>query len=63
MKYALEIASGGKIFMPSFIKIGSGARKLLGEIHIQTHRQEGNLISLLPLFSDEGNWLKVVLGL
>jgi hypothetical protein len=50
MKYALEIASGGMIFMPSFIKTGSGVQKSSGEIHTQTHRHEGDLISLLPFF-------------
>jgi hypothetical protein len=30
MKYAVEMASGAMIYMPSFIKIGSGIRKLMG---------------------------------
>jgi hypothetical protein len=29
MKYAVEVASGGMIYIPSFIKIGSGVQKLL----------------------------------
>jgi hypothetical protein len=31
MKYAVEISSGAMIYIPSFIKIGSGIQKLLGE--------------------------------
>jgi hypothetical protein len=31
MKYAVEMASFGMIYIPSFIKIGSGILKLLGE--------------------------------
>jgi hypothetical protein len=30
MKYAVEIGSGGLIYMRSFIKIGSGIQKLMG---------------------------------
>jgi hypothetical protein len=29
MKYAIEMGSGGKIYIPSFIKIGSGIQKLI----------------------------------
>jgi hypothetical protein len=50
MKYALEFASGGMIFIPSFIEIGSDVQKFLGEIHIQTHRHEGDFISLVSFF-------------
>jgi hypothetical protein len=31
MKWAVEIGSGALIYMPSFIKIGSRIRKLMGE--------------------------------
>jgi hypothetical protein len=34
------------IYIPSFIKIGSGNKKLIGE-DSQTHRQHGDRISLL----------------
>jgi hypothetical protein len=34
MKYAVEMASGGMMYIPSFITIGSGIQKLLGEIHV-----------------------------
>jgi hypothetical protein len=41
MKYAVEMGSDAMIYTPSFITIGSG---------IQTHRQQGDLISLLSSF-------------
>jgi hypothetical protein len=37
MKYAVETASYGMIYIPSFIKIRSGFRKFLGKINIQAH--------------------------
>jgi hypothetical protein len=33
MKYAVEMGSGAVIYIPSFIKIGSGIEKLIGGIH------------------------------
>jgi hypothetical protein len=33
MKYAIEMGSGAMPYIPSFIKIGSGIRKLIGGIH------------------------------
>jgi hypothetical protein len=30
MKYAVEMGSGAMIYIPSFIKIGSGIQKLIG---------------------------------
>jgi hypothetical protein len=30
MKYAVEMSSGAIIYIPSFVKIGSGIRKLIG---------------------------------
>jgi hypothetical protein len=40
MKYAVEMGSGAAIYIPSFIKIGSGTQKLMGggEIHRHTYR-------------------------
>jgi hypothetical protein len=46
MKYAVEMGSGAMIYIPSFIKIGSGIRKLIVEIH----RQNGDRVSLLLFF-------------
>jgi hypothetical protein len=48
MKYAVEMGSGVMIYIPSFITTGSGIQKLLGG---RIHRQHGDLISLLLLFS------------
>jgi hypothetical protein len=39
MKYATEMASGAMIFIPSYIKSGSGIQKLVGEIHRYTDTQ------------------------
>jgi hypothetical protein len=37
MKYAVELDAGGMTYIPSFIKIGSGIQKLIGEgIHRHT---------------------------
>jgi hypothetical protein len=30
MKYAIEMGSGAMIYIPSFIKIGSGIQKMMG---------------------------------
>jgi hypothetical protein len=46
MKYSVEIDSGAVICTPSLIKIGSAIQKLIGR-DTQTHRQEGDRISLL----------------
>jgi hypothetical protein len=54
MKYAVEMGLGAVIYVPSFIKIGSGIQKLLIGIYRQTgthtHRQQRDLISLLCFF-------------
>jgi hypothetical protein len=33
MKYAVEVGSFTVVYIPSFVKIGSGIRKLVGGIH------------------------------
>jgi hypothetical protein len=33
IKYAVEMGSGAMIYIQSFIKTGSGIRKLIGEIY------------------------------
>jgi hypothetical protein len=58
MKYAFEITSGGMICIPSFVKMDSGVKILLRWIRIQTHRQEGDVISLL-FCSNKESWLKI----
>jgi hypothetical protein len=37
MKYAVEKGSGAMTYIPSFIKIGSGIQKLVGEGFTDTH--------------------------
>jgi hypothetical protein len=52
VKYAFEIGSGVMIYVPSFIKIGSGIQKVtMGDS--QTHRQHGHRISLLSLLKTD----------
>jgi hypothetical protein len=51
MKYVVEMGSGALIYIPSFIKIGSGIQKLFGGGgDSQTNREQGDLISLLYFF-------------
>jgi hypothetical protein len=52
MKYAVEMGSGAMIYIPSFIKIGSGIQKLIGGNRM-THRQQGDRISLLVFFQSK----------
>jgi hypothetical protein len=42
------MGSGAVIYVPNFIKIGSGVQSLIeGDTHTHTHEQKGNLINLL----------------
>jgi hypothetical protein len=36
VKYAVEMGSGAMIYIPGFIKIGSGIQKLIVDIHRHT---------------------------
>jgi hypothetical protein len=56
MKCAVEMGRGAMIYIRSFIKIGSGIRKLM-RVHIQTRREHGDRISLLLFFQNNGNRL------
>jgi hypothetical protein len=39
MTYSVEMASGGIVYIPGFIEIGAGVKKLLGgDTHTQTAR-------------------------
>jgi hypothetical protein len=40
MKYAVEMGSGAMIYIPSFMKTGSGTQKLIGGIHRHTDSME-----------------------
>jgi hypothetical protein len=45
MEYDVEIGFGATIYIPSFIKIGSGIEEVItGDT--QTHRQEGKRVSI-----------------
>jgi hypothetical protein len=55
MKYTVEMGSGGMIYLPSFIKIGSGIQRLMGGIH----RQHGDHVSLLSFFFNNESRLKI----
>jgi hypothetical protein len=46
------------IYIPSFIKIGSGIQRLLGGTDTKAHRQQGDLISLLLFFQNKQIRLK-----
>jgi hypothetical protein len=46
MKYAVEMGSGAMIYIPSFMKIGSGIQKLMG-VGIHRHRQHSDRINPL----------------
>jgi hypothetical protein len=60
MKYAVEMGSGAMIYIPSFRKIGSGIQKLIcGHSDTQTHRQRGDLISLLIFFQNKESRLRM----
>jgi hypothetical protein len=49
MEYAIEMDSSAVMYIPSFIKIGSGIQKLMGG-DSQSHRQHGARIRLLSFF-------------
>jgi hypothetical protein len=49
MKYDVEMGLGAMICIPGFIKTGSGIQKLMGGGEV--HRQRGDRISLLFIFS------------
>jgi hypothetical protein len=53
MKYTVEMGSDAIIYIPSFIKTGSGIQKLI----VGIHRQHGDLISLF-FFQNTGSRLK-----
>jgi hypothetical protein len=53
MKYNVEMDSGGMMYIPNFVKIGSGIQKLLLG-YTQARRQQDDLISLLLFFSKYG---------
>jgi hypothetical protein len=57
MKYAAEMGLGAMIYIPRFITIGSGIQKMItGDTF--THRQHGDLLSLLLFFQNKESRLK-----
>jgi hypothetical protein len=58
MKHAVEMGSSAMVYVPSFIKIGSGIQKLMGG---GTHRQHGDHISLLLFSQNKKRGLKLSL--
>jgi hypothetical protein len=54
---AVEMGSSVMIYIPGFKKIDSGIQKLLRG-YAQTHKQQGDLISLLLFFQDKESRLK-----
>jgi hypothetical protein len=40
MKYAVHMAVGALVYIPSFIKTGSGIQKVIGGIHRRTDNME-----------------------
>jgi hypothetical protein len=61
---AVEMGSGAMIYVPSFIKIGSGIQKLIGGgytyRHADTHMQEGELIRLHSFSENEHSRLETL---
>jgi hypothetical protein len=44
------MGSGAMIYVPNFVKIGSGVQQLIGGIHKHTHGHQRDLISLVYYF-------------
>jgi hypothetical protein len=57
MKHPVEMGSDAMIYIPSFIKFGSGNQKLIVR-DTQTQRQKGDLIGLLSFFKNKESRLK-----
>jgi hypothetical protein len=62
MKYAAEMGSGATTYVPSFIKLVQALESLSGEGG-QTHRQDGNRISLLLFLQNKDSGQKKKKGL
>jgi hypothetical protein len=58
VKYAVEMGLVVMIYIQSFIKIGSGIQTFIGG-DTQTHRQHGNLISLVLLLQNKKKRLRM----
>jgi hypothetical protein len=64
MKDAVEIDLGAMIYIPSFIKIGSGIRKLIRGAHIETDTHTDNRVISYVYYSfyfqNKENGLQIV---
>jgi hypothetical protein len=64
MNYAVEMGPGSLIYIPSLIKISLAIQKLIGGIHKQTHRdthrRQGDLISLLLFLQNKESRLIII---
>jgi hypothetical protein len=58
MKYVVVIGSGAMVYIPNYIKAGSGIQTLIRG-GTQPHRQQGDLISLLLVFQNKESRLKI----
>jgi hypothetical protein len=59
MNHAIQMGSGAMIYI-CFVKIDSAVQKLIGGIRIQTHRQQGDFISLLSFFFFQNKESRVI---
>jgi hypothetical protein len=55
MKYAVEVGSGAMMYIPGFLNIGSGIRKLMGAGDTETIRR-----SRKPILEEEENVSRVL---
>jgi hypothetical protein len=58
IKYAVEMGLDAMLYIPSFMKNGSGIQKLLYR-DSQIHRQHGDLISLLLFLQNKKSRLEI----
>jgi uncharacterized protein (AIM24 family) len=50
MNFAVEMASGDMVFIQKLMKTGSGFQEFYRGNILQTHRQQGDIISLFSSF-------------
>jgi hypothetical protein len=58
-EYAVEMGSGAMIYIPSFIKFGSGVQKLMGGGGY-TDTQDGDRIRLVLFLENKRTRLKII---
>jgi hypothetical protein len=55
------MGSRAVIYIPSFINTGSGIQRFMGDTYRNTHRQEGDFISLLLYLENQESRLKILI--